>query len=199
MKEKNQDRSTDNHPPVSPFTKPYHMERMYTEQQVGEFFALLDLPAEYRKPGNVSPSLDFLRVLHTHMISTVPYETLVLHYSPERHVRLDPQDLFQKIVGNHRGRGGYCLENNLFFLFILRDLGFQVYPVGTRSRTRLNGAPNGDFQGWYVGARLSLASKWALICELGATLYKLLHFQMDPDGRSTCALVVTGQQSPCCL
>ncbi|OBT66902.1 hypothetical protein VE03_04221 [Pseudogymnoascus sp. 23342-1-I1] len=128
--------------------KQQHMARTFTRQQVVEFLALIDVPQEYRNPDDVPPNLSFLRVLHTHMISTVPYETLVLHYSPERRVRLDPQHLFQKIVRDGRGRGGYCLENNLFFLYMLRDLGFQIYPVGTKSRLRIDGVPQGEFQGW---------------------------------------------------
>ncbi len=135
---------------MSSIIEQHHMARTYTRQEVGEFLALLDMPPEYRNLDEVSPNLGFLRTLHTHMISTVPYETLVLHYSPERRVRLDPQHLFQKIVRDSRGRGGYCLENNLFFLFMLRDLGFQVYPVGVKSRLRIDGAPKGVFQGWYV-------------------------------------------------
>jgi arylamine N-acetyltransferase len=85
------------------------------------------------------------------MISTIPYETSVLHDSPTLRVRLDPQHLFQKIMRDGRGRGGYYLENNFFFLFILRDLGFQAYPIGTKSRVRIDGLPQGYFQGWYIG------------------------------------------------
>lgn len=126
------------------------MARTYTAQQLVEFLTLIDAPPEYSNPDNLSPNLSLLRTLHVHMISTVPYETLLLHYSPGRRVRLDPEHLFRKIVRDGRGRGGYCLENNLFFFFILRDLGFQVYPVGAKSRGRIDGLPEGDFQGWYV-------------------------------------------------
>ncbi|KAI3542634.1 hypothetical protein CSPX01_06839 [Colletotrichum filicis] len=124
------------------------MSRTYTQQQVVEFLELLDLPSNLRQHEAILPNLECLKVLHTHMISTVPYETLGLHYSPEREVHLDPQHLFQKIVRDGRGRGGYCLENNLLFMFMLRDLGFQVYAAGTKSRLRINGAPKGAFQGW---------------------------------------------------
>jgi hypothetical protein len=63
---------------------------MYTDQQVAEFLALLEVPSKYLSLDDVSPDLHFLRVLHTHMISTVPYETLILHYAPERRVDLSP-------------------------------------------------------------------------------------------------------------
>ncbi|QPC71962.1 hypothetical protein HYE68_002714 [Fusarium pseudograminearum] len=124
------------------------MARIYSLKQAADFLALIDVPSQYRDPKALVPSPESLRMLHTYMISAIPYETLVLHYSRDRQVRLDPQDLFDKIVGCGRGRGGYCLENNLLFLFMLRDLGFQVYPVGTKSRNRVDGIPQGHFQGW---------------------------------------------------
>lgn len=124
------------------------MARTYSEQELCDFLGLIEVPLQYRNPGSIVPSLDALRMLHTHMITTVPYETLGLHYSRERCINLDSQQLFQKIVRDKRGRGGYCLENNLLFLFILRDLGFRAYPVGAKSRLRIDGVPRGIYQGW---------------------------------------------------
>ena len=122
---------------------------VYSRKQVAEFLALLEVPAAFSNPDDLTPNLDLLRLLHTHMISTIPYETLILHYSPNRKVELDPQRLFQKIVGDGRGRGGYCLECNLLFLYMLRELGFHTYPVGTRSRIRFHGGtPGGGYEGW---------------------------------------------------
>lgn len=169
------------------------MARTYTREQVVEFLALIDAPPEYRNPDDVSPTLSFLRVLHTHMISTVPYETLVLHYSPERRVRLDPQQLFQKIVRNSRGRGGYCLENNLFFLYMLRDLGFQTYPVGVKSRLRIDGIPKGEFQGWYVRTNSSLIRILALILYSRGHILQIVTFS---DGSRWATDVCFGGDGP---
>lgn len=40
------------------------------------------------------------------------------------------------------------MESNLFFCYMLRALGFQVYPVGVRVRLRKDGVPHGGFHGW---------------------------------------------------
>ena len=73
---------------------------------------------------------------------------LTLHYSAEHRPSLDPQDLFQKIVANGRGRGGYCMEVSLLFMHMLRGLGFHTYTPGARVRNRIDGVPQGDFNGW---------------------------------------------------
>ncbi|KAF5708497.1 arylamine n-acetyltransferase 2 [Fusarium globosum] len=111
------------------------MSAIYSEAQVAGFLKHLQVPQEFYV-GN-EPILDhaFLKVLHQHMIATVPYDNLTLHYSSHRNITLEPQALYQKIVADGRGRGGYCMESNLFFCYMLRALGFQVYPVGYRSLT----------------------------------------------------------------
>lgn len=83
------------------------------------------------------------------MLSTAPYENLDLHYAArERSISLDPQHLYQKIVVDGRGRGGYCMELSLFYNHILRSLGFDVYTAGVKIRTRDQGVPRGDYIGW---------------------------------------------------
>ena len=185
---------------ASPTAECPDSDRTYTREQVADFLTLLALPLKYRNPDNVTPGLSLLRALHTHMISTVPYETLSLHYSTDRRIHLDPQRLFQKIVGDRRGRGGYCLHNNLFFLFMLRDLGFHVYPVGVRSRTRIYGTPGGDFQGWYVvetRARGQDARKLGLTSpSIGDTSCWSSRCRTESDGSQMCALVATDRHSP---
>lgn len=103
-------------------------------------------------PHPTAPSPAFLRTLHTHQICTVPYENLSLHYSPDRKISLDPQVLFEKFVGGGKnGRGGYCMENSIFFNHVLKGLGFRVYTAGARIRLRgRDGVPRGEFTGWYI-------------------------------------------------
>ncbi|CAM1504679.1 Fc.00g022700.m01.CDS01 [Cosmosporella sp. VM-42] len=123
------------------------MAPVYTDAQVAQFLTHLEIPKEYYI-GN-EPILDhaFLNVLHQHMITMVPYENLTLHYG-HRNITLEPEALFKKMVTDKRGRGGYCMENSLFFTYMLRALGFQVYPVGVRVRLRVNGVPQGGYPGW---------------------------------------------------
>jgi arylamine N-acetyltransferase len=82
------------------------------------------------------------------MISTIPSETLGLHYATQQEIQLDPKAIFDKVVVSGRGRGGYCLENNQLFLYVLRDLGFQASPVGARVWPRRDGVSQGEYMGW---------------------------------------------------
>ncbi|PVI00341.1 arylamine N-acetyltransferase 1 [Periconia macrospinosa] len=74
----------------------------------------------------------YLTTLLTHHLATIPFENLSLHYSPHRQISLHRDALFQKIVGDGKGRGGYCMENNALFGLLLKGLGFVVYEAGAR-------------------------------------------------------------------
>lgn len=125
------------------------MPAIYSREQVSQFLAHIDIPAEFRLENDPARDLAFLRALHVHMITAVPYENLLLHYSTRRAVDTNPQSVFQKIVGGGaRGRGGYCMENSLFFLNMLKAIGFKVFPTGVKIRPRVNGVPGGDYIGW---------------------------------------------------
>ncbi|KAI0389026.1 cysteine proteinase [Xylariaceae sp. FL0594] len=121
------------------------MASEYTWEQIDQFFDHIQLPDKYRR---VRPSLELLRVLHTHMLAAVPYENLAIHYNPQHAVDLDPQHLFDKIVARGRGRGGYCMENAILYNNVLVGLGFDAYTAGVRTRLRLGGVPSGDYPGW---------------------------------------------------
>ncbi|KAI9837734.1 MAG: hypothetical protein M1819_006668 [Sarea resinae] len=126
------------------------------------------LPAEYL-------NLELLTALHVGHISSIPYENLSLHYSASHRVELDPLFLYEKIVtgsggdAGHRrgsagdvgsegpggtngaksqGRGGYCMENALFFWNMLMAIGFEARLAGVRIRERIVGVPKGGYVGW---------------------------------------------------
>ncbi|KAK7403661.1 hypothetical protein QQX98_010584 [Neonectria punicea] len=86
--------------------------------------------------------------LHTHCLSTLPYENLSLHYNATHQIELDPQHLFHKMVTDNRGRGGFCMEIAILYNHILRAAGFDAYTAGVRTRGRLQGVPRGDYPGW---------------------------------------------------
>ncbi|ETS77144.1 hypothetical protein PFICI_11018 [Pestalotiopsis fici W106-1] len=118
---------------------------MLKPSQVGQFLAYIGVPRQFH---NAPPSLSLLKTIHTYMISTCPYENLSIHYNQSHSISLDPQFLFNKIVTNNRGRGGYCMELAILYNHVLRGLGFQAYTVGARTRRRFQGVPQGDYPGW---------------------------------------------------
>lgn len=125
------------------------MASAYTQAQIQAFVDLIKLPSKYDLANDPPRDLAFLSDLHTHMVSSAPCEKLDLHYyAKDRSISLDPQDLYQKIMVDGRGRGGYCMELSLFYDHILRGLGFDIYTAGVKIRRREEGVPQGDFIGW---------------------------------------------------
>lgn len=125
-----------------------NMASAYSQEQIARFLSYIKLPSRYQELDKIPRDLQFLTVLTTHTLSTVPYENLSLHYSSDHKIDLNPHVLYKKIVGGARGRGGYCMENSILFNHILRGLGFDVYTAGVRIRPRVDGMPQGDYMGW---------------------------------------------------
>ena len=126
------------------------MTSAYTPSQISAYLHLIGLDPSYHPSANPPPKLDlfYLHMLHLHHISTIPYENLLLHYSPTRDVPLDPQLLYAKFMAG-RGRGGYCMETSIFYYHVLKALGFHVYMAGVKIRLRdvETAVPAGDFIG----------------------------------------------------
>lgn len=117
----------------------------YSQEQLRLFLDHIGLPKDKQSS---PPSLSLLNALHVHTISTLAYENLSLHYDPAHDVELDPQYLFDKIVVNKRGRGGFCMEVAILYCHMLRAMGFDAYTAGVRTRSRIAGVPQGDYPGW---------------------------------------------------
>lgn len=137
----------------------------YSKQQLDQYFDHIQLPSPHRifdiHTPAISPeeTLRYLALLQKLTLVTVPFENLSIHYSESHNVDIDPEALFDKIVGRGMreaqadkttsttrrrkgGRGGYCMENNCFFGTILRSLGFDIYSVGARVYG------SGSYNGW---------------------------------------------------
>jgi N-hydroxyarylamine O-acetyltransferase len=79
----------------------------------------------YKGPREVS--MEVLKNMILHHLSSIPYENLELHYQlpnvdPICSVRLP--GLFEKLV--KKKRGGYCMEQNFMLRLGLESVGFQV-------------------------------------------------------------------------
>jgi arylamine N-acetyltransferase len=128
---------------------------LFTEAQLNAFLAHIRLPPSlhsYRYTPSNSPEKDsdFLTQLHIYTITAVPYENLSLHYNKDHSNSIEPEDVYEKVVIDARGRGGYCMELSIFYNHILRALGFAAYTSMVRIRYRTDGVPVGDYIGWYL-------------------------------------------------
>jgi arylamine N-acetyltransferase len=81
-------------------------------------------------------------------LAAVPFGNLALHYSTRHNISLDVEAVFEKIVDKRLG--GYCMENNVFLSTVLRSLGYQVYPTGSRvsHAIRENSPDPEGYGGW---------------------------------------------------
>ena len=111
----------------------------YNNERLTSYFHRINFPIE----DHASDRLVFLTQLVQRQLAYVPFETLSLHYSSERLVSLDTDDLYDKIVT--RRRGGYCLENNALFRTVLRSLGYRVMSVVCRITMASRGIFDGSW------------------------------------------------------
>lgn len=91
----------------------------------------LDIAAYLRRvgyDGPLEPGLETLSGLHFRHALAIPFENL--DPLTGRPVRLDIAALQQKLL--HENRGGYCFEQNLLFMEVLRALGFSVSGLAAR-------------------------------------------------------------------
>lgn len=121
----------------------------YTQEQINQFYDRINLPSKWRldidQAKNMSrgdQALEFLTVLQRYTLANVPFENAELHYSRTQVIDVHHEILFQKIVSQGTGRGGYCMENNAFFATVLRTLGLEIMSTG--GRVNAAASPNGD-------------------------------------------------------
>ncbi|XP_061732841.1 arylamine N-acetyltransferase, pineal gland isozyme NAT-10-like isoform X1 [Nerophis ophidion] len=69
-----------------------------------------------------------LKLIHKHHIMSIPFENLNIHCN-ERNI-MDLEVIFDKVV--RRNRGGWCLENNFLFSWVLRELGYGPTMLSSR-------------------------------------------------------------------
>ena len=119
---------------------PYEADRrLYSKDELREYFTRINLPEQYLNAPILSNAslvkskehgLPLLEALCRQHACNVPFENLILHYSPSKKVTLDLSELYTWFV--KRRRGGRCMETNSFFGTVLRSIGYQVRNCGGR-------------------------------------------------------------------
>ena len=77
-----------------------------------------------------SPRPDFETLNELHRLHTLKFSFENLTPFLHQEVKLDIESVQNKFL--NEGRGGYCFEQNLLFLTELRQIGFNVRPLGAR-------------------------------------------------------------------
>lgn len=80
--------------------------------------------------GSKDINAETLKKLQLQHFITIPYEILDIHLSGK--VILNPEVVEDKIV--NKGRGGFCYESNLLFMYALQTIGYDVTAVSARTR-----------------------------------------------------------------
>lgn len=80
--------------------------------------------------GPTAPSLSNLDALILAHVVAIPFENIDILIG--RPIAIDPASIEDKLVT--RRRGGYCFEQNAYFMHVLRALGYAVTPLAARVR-----------------------------------------------------------------
>ncbi|KAJ5537586.1 hypothetical protein N7494_007065 [Penicillium frequentans] len=132
------------------------MKSKFSPTQLTKYLTYLALPSKYEpyitNPTSFPKTEEALTTLFRCQITRFPYDNLTLHYTETAVIDIAPLNIYDKFMGAGEtppsGRGGYCLECSIFFHHVLLGLGFSVYMTGVRNRERIDGIPQGEYQGW---------------------------------------------------
>lgn len=105
---------------------PSHREMAITQAQLASIFERI----KYPESRHASDLLQLLSELQKYFLAHIPFETLALHYSVDKHVSLEISDIYDKVVV--RKRGGYCHELNTLMSAVLQAMGFSIFTVVCR-------------------------------------------------------------------
>ena len=139
---------------------------LYSSSQLNAYLTRIDFPISYLSspiladPGNPAlvhtedHGLPFLTALMRHHLAAIPFENLSMHYSRNRDMTLDVEELYSIFTEQGSGRGGHCMQMNAMFGTILSSLGFHVTTVAARVNTacqavaRNPGYRGPSYNGW---------------------------------------------------
>ncbi len=122
--------------------------------------------------GSLEPTAEMLRELQrTHMFN-VPFENLDIHN--HRFFQIDVPSIYEKIVLRHRG--GFCYELNGLFIWLLRELGFDMtLPAG---RVFVDGELGPEFG--HMNMLIQLEERWLADVGFGYSFVEPL--RLDEEG-----------------
>ena len=104
-------------------------QKMYSREQIQAYLERI------RFQGELELTKEMLdKLIYAHQ-TAIPFENLDV-YEFHKKISLKPEALFQKMV-THR-RGGYCLEMNGLFGYMLQSMGFDARPCLCRVMFGLN-------------------------------------------------------------
>ncbi|XP_061567071.1 arylamine N-acetyltransferase, pineal gland isozyme NAT-10-like [Cololabis saira] len=88
-----------------------------------EYFQRIGFHGSYEKG-----DLATLTVIHRLHVMSIPFENLSIHCGERNVVELEA--IFNKIVRS--GRGGWCLESNILFGWVMREMGYDTTTLVSR-------------------------------------------------------------------
>ncbi|XP_006779825.1 arylamine N-acetyltransferase, pineal gland isozyme NAT-10-like isoform X1 [Neolamprologus brichardi] len=88
-----------------------------------EYFKRIGFHGSYDKL-----DLATLKLIHRQHIMSIPFENLSIHCGEK--ITMDLEVIFNKMVRS--SRGGWCLENNSLFGWVLRQMGYDTTTLGSR-------------------------------------------------------------------
>ncbi|XP_061078687.1 arylamine N-acetyltransferase, pineal gland isozyme NAT-10-like [Conger conger] len=92
----------------------------------------MNLESYFERIGYNGPSdkadLETLKNLHRQHVLSIPFENLSIHCG--EWITTDLESIYTKIVKNNRG--GWCMENNHLFSWVLKEMGYTNTTLGSR-------------------------------------------------------------------
>ncbi|KAF3686867.1 Arylamine N-acetyltransferase, pineal gland isozyme NAT-10 [Channa argus] len=96
---------------------------MKGKMNLEEYFKRIGFHGSYDKP-----DLGTLKLIHKQHVMSLPFENLSMHCG-ER-ITMDLEVIFNKLVRSNRG--GWCMENNSLFGWVLRKMGYDTVTLGSK-------------------------------------------------------------------
>uniref|UniRef100_A0A3B3ZVG3 arylamine N-acetyltransferase n=2 Tax=Periophthalmus magnuspinnatus TaxID=409849 RepID=A0A3B3ZVG3_9GOBI len=88
-----------------------------------QYFKRIGFSGSFEKP-----DLATLKLIHKLHVMSIPFENLSIHCGEK--ITMDLELVFDKII--NRRRGGWCLENNFLFGWVLQKMGYNSTSLGSK-------------------------------------------------------------------